>query len=153
MQQADLLLLVIDDHSEADVLAQRQQLTPLCPQQLTVFNKIDLSGHAPGWVDDSVYVSAKSGAGIKQLKRCIKQCLSYEGDDQGVFIARRRHLDALNQATQHLQHACTQLERFHAGELMAEDLRSAHQALAEITGEFTSEDLLERIFSTFCIGK
>ena len=72
---------------------------------------------------------------------------------EGQFIARRRHLDALAKASEHINNGQQQLEQNQAGELLAEELRLAHQALTEITGEFTSDDLLGQIFSSFCIGK
>ena len=79
--------------------------------------------------------------------------MGFQGADAGTVSARRRHLDALARADRHLHEARRQLLEQRAGELMAEELRQAQQALAEITGEFTSDDLLGRIFSSFCIGK
>ena len=83
----------------------------------------------------------------------LKQCMGYEQSVEGHFMARRRHLDALESADQHLKQARYSLEVLQAGELLAEELREVQQALNEITGEFTSDDLLGRIFSSFCIGK
>jgi tRNA modification GTPase len=79
--------------------------------------------------------------------------MGFQGADSGTVSARRRHLDALARTDRHLQEARRQLLDRRAGELMAEELRQAQQALAEITGAFTSDDLLGRIFSSFCIGK
>ena len=79
--------------------------------------------------------------------------MGYEQTAESGFSARRRHLDALHQASTHLEHGRAQLTQAGAGELLAEDLRQAQQALAEITGAFSSDDLLGRIFSSFCIGK
>jgi tRNA modification GTPase len=79
--------------------------------------------------------------------------MGFQGADAGTISARRRHLDALIRADGHLHEAKKQLVDSRAGELMAEELRRAQQCLAEITGEFTSDDLLGRIFSSFCIGK
>lgn len=87
------------------------------------------------------------------LTQHLKQCMGYEQRNEGSFMARRRHIEALQQAEQHLQAARYNLTELHAGELMAEELRMAQQQLNEITGEFTSDDLLGRIFSSFCIGK
>ena len=87
------------------------------------------------------------------LKDHLKQCMGYNEAADNVFIARRRHIEALNQAGNFLQSAMKQLQENKAGELAAEDLRLAQNKLAEITGEFTSDDLLGRIFSSFCIGK
>ena len=72
---------------------------------------------------------------------------------EGQFLARRRHLDALDRARELLRAGDLQLKHHRAGELLAEDLRLAHQSLCEITGEFSSDDLLGKIFSSFCIGK
>jgi tRNA modification GTPase len=100
-----------------------------------------------------VAVSAKTGAGIDRLCGHVADCVGYQPAGEGVFIARRRHLDALHRAQAALANGRTQLTEQRAGELLAEDLRQAQQALGEITGEFTSEDLLGRIFGSFCIGK
>ena len=94
-----------------------------------------------------------TGEGIDLLREHLKECMGFQGADAGTVSARRRHLDALARADRHLQEARRQLLEQRAGELMAEELRQAQQALAEITGEFTSDDLLGRIFASFCIGK
>ena len=91
--------------------------------------------------------------GIEQLRTHLKDCMGFVGADAGTISARRRHLDALARAQRHLQQAATQLIEHRAGELMAEELRQAQHALGEITGEFSSDDLLGKIFSSFCIGK
>ena len=77
----------------------------------------------------------------------------YQASGEGTFMARRRHLDALDRARQHVENGWRQLEQARAGELMAEELRLAQQSLGEVTGEFTSDDLLGKIFASFCIGK
>ncbi len=79
--------------------------------------------------------------------------MGFQGNTEGGFMARRRHLDALERAAERLLVAKEQLEVFVAGELVAEELRLAQESLSEITGEFSSDDLLGRIFSSFCIGK
>ena len=99
-----------------------------------------------------MWLSAKTGAGLDLLRVHLKRCMGYHSGDGGVFMARRRHLDALARAASALTAADEQLV-IRAGELAAEELREAQNALSEITGEFSSEDLLERIFSSFCIGK
>jgi tRNA modification GTPase len=98
-------------------------------------------------------VSAHAGDGLAILREHLKTCVGYEASGEGQFMARRRHLDALAQAQQHLQQGRRQLQEYAAGELLAEELRQAQQALGEITGEVTADDLLGRIFSSFCIGK
>jgi tRNA modification GTPase len=122
-----------------------------------VFNKIDLTG-APAQLDESsvpprVFVSARTGAGLDLLRAHLKSSAGYRESDSGALAARRRHLDALGRARQHVQIAADTLSSTRAFELFAEDLRLAQHALGEITGEFTSDDLLGEIFGSFCIGK
>lgn len=117
---------------------------------IRVHNKIDLSGEAAGWHDETrqqIGVSAKTGAGLDDL---IDALVAQAGDSD--FSARQRHVDALVDSGQALQRAGEQLQ-CGQGELAAEELRLAQQALGEITGQVHSDDLLGRIFSSFCIGK
>ena len=122
-----------------------------------VRNKADLSGATTGLSGDtehpSITISAKSGDGINDLKDHLKTIMGYQGSTEGGFMARRRHLVALEAAHNHLQTGLDQLESYVAGEILAEELRICQQSLNEITGEFTSDDLLGKIFSSFCIGK
>ncbi|MGH8561068.1 MAG: tRNA uridine-5-carboxymethylaminomethyl(34) synthesis GTPase MnmE, partial [Nevskiales bacterium] len=121
-----------------------------------VLNKCDLSGGAPGPVSGhrapAMRLCALSGAGVEALRDYLKQCMGYQ-PTEGDFIARRRHLDALARARAALDRSREQLIERRAGELVAEELRQAQQALGEITGEFTADDLLGRVFAEFCIGK
>jgi tRNA modification GTPase len=158
MARADRILYVIDATRGLDIEAIEVETHSL-PQDVPVtwvFNKSDLCG-APARLEQSqparVYVSAATGEGLDLLRAHLKECMGFVGADAGTISARRRHLDALARAERHIQEAATQLVDYHAGELMAEELRQAQQALSEITGEFTSDDLLGRIFSSFCIGK
>jgi tRNA modification GTPase len=98
-------------------------------------------------------MSAKTGAGLSELKDTLKACVGYNQAGEGAFTARRRHLEALSRAQDHARAAVAQLQGQRAGELVAEDLRCMQRSLGEITGAFTSDDLLDRIFSSFCIGK
>ncbi|MBI5461959.1 MAG: tRNA uridine-5-carboxymethylaminomethyl(34) synthesis GTPase MnmE [Gammaproteobacteria bacterium] len=158
IETADRLLLVIDDtqgFNDAD-----QAILDRLPQQLPhtlVHNKIDLSGHAPNSAADAsrehLYLSAQQDIGIDALRAHLKHCMGYTGASEHGFTARRRHLDALARAWEHVQQGKIQLEQQRAGELLAEELHLAQQSLNEITGEFSSDDLLGRIFSSFCIGK
>ncbi|MEO3864953.1 tRNA uridine-5-carboxymethylaminomethyl(34) synthesis GTPase MnmE [Rheinheimera fenheensis] len=124
-------------------------------------NKADLTGElrsAQSTADTSskapVYrISAKTGAGIDALREHLKQCIGFDSSVEGSFLARRRHLDALDRAAEHLAIGQEQLHSYIAGEILAEELRLTQQHLNEITGEFSSDDLLGRIFSSFCIGK
>lgn len=100
-----------------------------------------------------IRLSAKTGEGIEALRTHLKECMGYSGNQEGGFMARRRHLEALNKAAEHLEIGQQQLEGYMAGEILAEELRITQQHLNEITGEFSSDDLLGRIFSSFCIGK
>ncbi|MDH5735612.1 MAG: tRNA uridine-5-carboxymethylaminomethyl(34) synthesis GTPase MnmE [Gammaproteobacteria bacterium] len=157
IEQADRLILVLDDqHHEDDHLSIEDQM----PKQIgitRVFNKIDITGRKPGLVETGkgieISLSAKNGDGLDILKQHLKQCMGYQQSTEGHFMARRRHLDALEVGQQHLQSARHCLEQLEAGELLAEELRQAQESLNQITGEFTSDDLLGRIFSSFCIGK
>lgn len=122
-----------------------------------VRNKADLTGEAltvSENMDYPVYrISAKTGSGVDALKQHLKDVMGYQGANEGGFMARRRHLEAIDNAQQHLLEGKVQLEEFQAGELLAEELRLAQLSLNEITGEFSSDDLLGKIFSGFCIGK
>lgn len=152
--RADLLLLLVDDTGNeepenADILA---RLPPHLPR-ITVHNKIDLSGKAPGKQGGHLYISAKYAQGIDALRAELKARMGYQGETEDAFIARRRHLQALAETQAAVERAEIQLRTFNAGELMAEELRAAQEALGQITGRFTPDDLLGEIFSSFCIGK
>ena len=119
-----------------------------------LLNKIDLSGHQPGEIDETTLaISAKDKSGFDALASHLQAKAGYLGHGEGLFSARRRHLIALTNALTFVQNGIDQLKGAGAGELLAEDLRQAQNELSEITGQFTSDDLLGRIFSSFCIGK
>jgi len=123
---------------------------------VVVKNKSDLLEDPPKPAknnEPSVYLSAKTGAGLPDLIAKIKSLAGYQDTGQGVFTARQRHLDALNRAQEHFYRGEQALSNFQSGEILAEELRLAQQALGEITGAFSSDDLLGKIFSEFCIGK
>lgn len=155
--KADRLLYLIDA-SENDETSIAQQLTQL-PSEMPitlVMNKTDLAALPPrvaAGTPPRIYLSAHSGVGIELLTEHLKACIGYNSAESGGFLARRRHLEALQRAKQHMNTAQSHLLTAHAGELCAEELRLAQQALNEITGEFTADDLLGRIFTSFCIGK
>ncbi|MDZ7803370.1 MAG: tRNA uridine-5-carboxymethylaminomethyl(34) synthesis GTPase MnmE [Thiohalophilus sp.] len=158
IEQADRVLLLIDDRQgfgdgEATILKQLPAHLPVT----RVHNKIDLSGESPkvqeGARGTQVYLSAVEGQGIELLRDHLKACVGYTSAGEGVFMARRRHVDALQRAHELIVNGSAQLSEHGAGELLAEDLRQAQQALGEITGEVSSDDLLGKIFSSFCIGK
>jgi len=158
-QGADRVLFVIDaveDPSATAFREERARLPADVPVTL-VFNKCDLAVGLP--VADTltrpphITLSALTGRGLQELRAHLKQCMGYQSVEGGAISARRRHLEALARAREHTEEAARQLTEQRAGELVAEELRAAQQALSEITGEFTSEDLLGRIFAGFCIGK
>jgi tRNA modification GTPase len=120
---------------------------------LTIWNKIDLGDKPAGKHRNIIYVSALTGAGFDALRDALKDQIGYHAAPEGIYLARRRHLVALHRASEALESADGHLRTCQAGELLAEDLRTAQDALSEITGAFTSEDLLGRIFSSFCVGK
>lgn len=158
IETADRVLMVVDDRIglAAEDVALRERL-PIDTPLTVLYNKIDLSGRSPAVQEGSwgseILLSARTGEGLDLLREHLKVCVGYRGGAEGTFMARRRHLEALEKATTALAQAAEQLEVFQAGELVAEELREAQNALAEITGEFSSEDLLSKIFSSFCIGK
>ncbi|HGF7521399.1 TPA: tRNA uridine-5-carboxymethylaminomethyl(34) synthesis GTPase MnmE [Vibrio cholerae] len=120
-------------------------------------NKADQTGEPLGICHVNqptlIRLSAKTSQGVDALRQHLKECMGFSGNQEGGFMARRRHLDALERAAEHLAIGQQQLEGYMAGEILAEELRIAQQHLNEITGEFSSDDLLGRIFSSFCIGK
>ena len=119
-------------------------------------NKIDVTGDMPGATKESpttLNVSAKTGAGIDDLRTTIRRLAGYSDLGEGAFTARRRHVDAIDKAHEHFERGREALANDKAGELFAEDLRLSHEALGEISGTVSSDDLLGRIFSEFCIGK
>lgn len=119
-----------------------------------LLNKIDLSGHRPGEIDETTLaISVKDKSGFDALASHLQAKAGYLGHGEGLFSARRRHLIALTNALTFVHNGIDQLKGAGAGELLAEDLRQAQNELSEITGQFTSDDLLGRIFSSFCIGK
>ena len=154
IEKADKVLLLMDS-TDADNDALLDQL-PANIDVTLVFNKIDLSGHPARIIEhshrDEIYLSAKTGAGLDLLKHYLKSSVGFGETTDNIFIARRRHLQALSLAQQAVENAGNQLKN-QAPELVAEDLRQAQTSLSEITGEFTSDDLLGEIFGSFCIGK
>jgi len=120
---------------------------------LQVFNKADLSGIAPPPAD-GLALSARTGVGLEALRHALLAQAGWQAASEDLFIARARHVQALQRTRAHLQQAQAQAAlRDAALDLLAEELRLAHRALCEITGEFSSEDLLGEIFGRFCIGK
>jgi len=161
IEAADALLFVRDlarvgepayDAADARIAARLPAGLIDSGRMLTVWNKADLAPVAA--VPDGITVSARHGSGLDVLRRRLLELAGWHAGSEGVFIARTRHLQALRTARAHLQGAAAHAAQAdQALDLFAEELRLAQQALGEITGEFTSDDLLGEIFSRFCIGK
>ncbi|OOS00916.1 tRNA uridine-5-carboxymethylaminomethyl(34) synthesis GTPase MnmE [Haemophilus paracuniculus] len=160
--QADHVLLMIDSsqsHAEdfqtewADFLATLPKNVPVT----VIRNKVDLTNESESLEQQGdftlIRLSAQTQVGVDLLREHLKKSMGYQSSTEGGFIARRRHLQALETAAEHLERGHIQLTQFFAGELLAEELRMVQNALSEITGQFTSDDLLGNIFSSFCIGK
>ncbi|MCO8088923.1 MULTISPECIES: tRNA uridine-5-carboxymethylaminomethyl(34) synthesis GTPase MnmE [Acinetobacter] len=159
IEQADLLLLVYDLSQGEDPLALAQEYFAdhLEPKRLMLIgNKADLTG-AEAVIGDyqgfrHITVSAKQETGVQSLIDAITAHAGFQPEED-TFIARTRHLDAMKRTQYYLAEAREQLVDYHAGELVAESLRLAQNALGEITGDFSADDLLGKIFGSFCIGK
>lgn len=154
---ADLTIIVADstaDEGLASLISQLELEDINQDKVVLVNNKCDISQQAPGVVaKNQINLSAKTGVGVDILKQYLLEKAGYFGDASSSTIARERHLTNLNTSLDHLNNAHHQLTEYQAGELVAEELRNCQQQLGEITGTFTSDDLLGRIFSSFCIGK
>lgn len=154
IEQADIVLYVVDASKPGPLPIIKEKIS--CP---TIFirNKIDLTQSSPCVQNNEdtiiISLSAKSGQGLDLLRKQIKDHVGFQSNHEGLYLARRRHLDALLNAEDHVKSSLYQLTTSGSGELAAEDLRLAQRFLNEITGEFTADDLLGRIFSSFCIGK
>ncbi len=157
MTKADLILLLIDSRESESEIEKLSTTLPTGVDVIRVYNKIDLLPRQPEIITNengtAIYVSIKKNIGLDLLTSHLKEFVGFNANAENVFIARRRHLEALKTAHEFVVQALSQLQNALAGELVAEDLRQAQQHLAEITGEFTSDDLLGKIFSSFCIGK
>lgn len=166
IEAADRILLMVDANSTRTrdpqdiwpgfVKEKGLDNLPDASKVTLIRNKCDLTGETPGWESKDpacIGISASQGDGLSDLKNHLKDIMGFNNSGEGSFTARRRHLDALERAQELLETGRNQLALAAAGELLAEDLRQAQHALSEITGEFTSDDLLGRIFSSFCIGK
>ena len=161
IRNADHVILIVDCFAHrGEIAAATEELRGEVPGEIpvtVVVNKIDLNQEWQQEVDavpeDWIPVSAKTGEGMKSLRGHLKQALGFITVEGGTFIARARHLDALTRARASIETGERQLMEAGAGELLAEELKLCQQALGEITGIFTSDDLLGMIFSSFCIGK
>jgi tRNA modification GTPase len=160
IQQADRVLFVVDATTDpsAKSLAEEKALLPAGVPVTLLFNKIDAvtaaaAARSAAGADAALSISAKTGTGMAALREHLKTCMGYDSSQIGTVSARARHIEALQRAERHAEEAFRQLKESRAGELVAEELRAAQAALGEITGEFHADDLLGRIFGSFCIGK
>lgn len=160
--QADRVLLMVDstENKEMDPHILWPEFVDKLPANIgltLIRNKADLSaldiGPVSGQPQPVFNISASEKLGIELVAEHLKSCMGYHAGGEGQFIARRRHIQAIEQAAEHLSIGKQQLQDLVAGEILAEELRLCQQQLNEITGEFSSNDLLGRIFSSFCIGK
>ena len=181
IEKADHVLMLVD--ANTGITEQDQLLVSKFPKQLPVcyvFNKIDVTDQSAKIVTDSkvntfvsqnktslrdnkfvpqinkcsrIYLSAKTGDGLDILEQYLKDSMNFVQVENSQYSARRRHINALERALDFIRHGIKALTESQAGELLAEDLRLAQNDLSEITGEFSSDDLLGEIFSNFCIGK
>jgi tRNA modification GTPase len=147
LERADVVLVVV----EAGNLEAPDEPLPAAGTRIDVVNKIDLvAGTAPGRRENAVYVSAVTGAGLDELRQAVLHAAGWGSQGESVFLARERHLRALGAARAHLDAAAARDAQW---ELFAEELRLAQEALGEITGRVSADELLGEIFSRFCIGK
>lgn len=161
IEKADIVLFIEEatNQTSFDIASEASLLKPFPKNVPTILirNKIDLTDLSPGVeMSDEITVinmSAKMDIGVDLLRQHLKDLVGYNNTIEGTFLARRRHLDALHSARDAVSEGVVQLTKNRAGELLAEELRCAQQLLAEITGAFSSDDLLGKIFSSFCIGK
>lgn len=162
IQQADRILMLVDARDvgyatdPAAIWPEFAQALPDLARLTLVINKIDLTSQKAEYLDKAppvIRLSAKTGVGVDLLREHLKSIMGYGGEVEGTFTARQRHVDAIERAQAALEQGRAQLVQSGAGELLAEDLRLAQEHLGEITGRFTPDDLLGRIFSSFCIGK
>jgi len=158
LERADRVLFVVDAADPAAMAAIEQDLAalPSSAPRTVVVNKIDRAGGAPRLEPGAaprVHLSAATGAGLDLLRTHLKDCVGFHPAGTSVLSARARHLEALRRARAHVEEAQRLLSERHAGELVAQELTDAQRQLGEITGEVTSDDLLGRIFASFCIGK
>ncbi|HET8706321.1 MAG TPA: tRNA uridine-5-carboxymethylaminomethyl(34) synthesis GTPase MnmE [Pseudomonadales bacterium] len=163
IEKADCVLLVSDLNEQPapepeqiwpEFISRLPSRTPI----IVVQNKIDQAGLVPAVFTNAhqqtvIRISAKQQLGMDALKAELKRIMGFNATLEGSFIARQRHLEAIRLALAAIRRGKQQLVEFAAGELLAEELRLAQQHLSEITGQFTADDLLGKIFSSFCIGK
>ena len=161
IEQADLVLHLMDVSDGAKISELDQELINKIKQTATkqvpikiIWNKLDRASGAHKNTQNEFYVSAKTGIGLDALKQELLSVAGWQPDAEGGILARQRHIEALLEAEQFINNALLLLRKETASvDLAAEEMRLAQDALSKITGQFLPDDLLGKIFSTFCIGK
>ncbi len=162
IKNSDRVIFMVDGATtsafdQTDLLKEFITHLPKCIPITIIRNKTDITGEKLGITEVNGYsiicLSALTGEGVDLLRYHLKQSMIITDNIEGSFLARRRHLQALETAAQHLAQGKAQFSHNYSIELLAEELRLAQLVLSEITGKFLSDDLLGRIFSSFCIGK
>ena len=150
IETSDVVIEVLD----ASDLSVDKITTNSSAKKITVINKIDLISDQSSLQKDAVLISAKTGSGLDQLRKAVTKILSIQiPEHQAPFSARSRHLEVLDRSKKHIDAALQHTTNLSPLELIAEELRISQQALGEITGEFSPDDLLDYVFREFCIGK
>lgn len=150
MQTADLIFWVVE---ATDTEMHRPEGLPESVPCIRINNKIDLTRHQPGASRGQVNLSARTGAGVQALEKTVLDTLGLDPQAGGEFSARQRHVEAIDKAAIHVRRGLAEIRTTGSGELLAEELKMAADQLGEITGRLSSDELLGRIFSSFCIGK
>jgi len=157
IKQADKVLIIHDVRDKKGLDDFTAQLDIRADKQVVIFNKIDLINEPAKVLShdrgDQIFLSIKTGEGLDLLKDYLKKSVGYNENQEAVFIARQRHVNALSEALTAIRTGLMQLQEHQAAEIVAEELRLAQNHLGEITGKISSDDLLGKIFSSFCIGK
>mgnify|MGYP000302940524 FL=1 len=157
IQFADKVLIIHDVRDQQGINEFISQLDSDSDKRVIIFNKIDLINEPAKVVyskdGDQIFLSIKTGEGFDLLTDYLKKSVGYDENQEAVFIARQRHVNALSEALIAINNGLIQLQQNQAGEIVAEELRLAQNHLGEITGKISSDDLLGKIFSNFCIGK
>jgi tRNA modification GTPase len=157
IQYADKVLIIHDVRDQHGINEFISQLDSDNDKRVIIFNKIDLINQPAKVVyskdGDQIFLSIKTGEGFDLLTDYLKKSVGYDENQEAVFIARQRHVNALSEALIAINNGLIQLQQNQAGEIVAEELRLAQNHLGEITGKISSDDLLGKIFSNFCIGK
>ena len=157
IRQSDKILIIHDVRDQEGINELMEQLESKPTNRVIIFNKIDLVNEPAKIIysndGDQIFLSIKTEEGLNLLTEYLKKSVGYDENQEAVFIARQRHVNSLSEALVSINNGLIQLQENQAGEIIAEELRLAQNHLGEITGKISSDDLLGKIFSNFCIGK